>query len=196
MCLILLGPVAVCFSLIYKKLIAVYSEWVKPSHPPCALASSRAQTPIIPRWRSALCTHSAGSSYQSDVLLSAGSELSWWAPSSREKEVWSVNQKWQFVIGEGKRGEWSWTLHCGGTVVSHYSPRNPHLQLFANEWQLCCPQGSVWSWGQDGLNALGWRRAAFVFIVGLEEVREIVLLLFVLCVISRWHSQPVHKRNL
>lgn len=36
----------------------------------------------------------------------------------------------------------------------------------------------------------------FVFIVGLEEVREIVLFLFVLCVMSKWHSQPVHERNI
>lgn len=36
----------------------------------------------------------------------------------------------------------------------------------------------------------------FVFIVGLEEVREIILFLFVLCVTSGWHSQSVHERNL
>lgn len=137
------------------------------THAFCALASSIAQTPIIPRWRSALCTHSAGSFYQSNILLSAGSELLWWAPSSREKDVWSVNQKWHFITvlwdREGKRGKWSWTLHYGGTVVSHYSPSNPDLQFFANECQLWCPQGFLWRWGQDCLNALGWRRACFCF---------------------------------
>lgn len=135
MCFILLNPVAVYFSLIYEVFIAVYSELRKSFHPVCALASLIAQTPVIPRWRWALCTRSAGSFYQSNILLSAGCELLWWAPSSREKDVCSVNQKWQFITvlwdGEGQRGKWSWTVHYGGTVVSYYSPRNPDLQFFA-----------------------------------------------------------------
>lgn len=167
MCFVLLSPGAVHFSFMYEMFLAVYSEQRKPSHPLCALASSVAQTPIIPRWRSALCTHSAGSFFQSNILLSAGSELLWWAPSSREKDVCSVNQKWQFTTvlwdGEGKKGKWSWTLHYGGTVVSHYSPRNPDLQFFANECQLSCSQGFVWRWGQDFLNALSRRKASLCF---------------------------------
>lgn len=206
MCLILLSPVAVYFSFIYRGYIAVYSGRRKPSRPVCALASSIAQTPNIPRWRSALCTHSAGSFHQSSIFLSAGSELLWWAPSSREKDICSemtvkLNQKWQFITvlwdREGKRGKWSWTLHYGGTVVSHYSPRNPNLQFFANECQLCCPSGFVWRWGQDSLNALGRRKASFCFYCGSGRgERSSFILFFVLCVMSRWHSQSVHERNL
>lgn len=165
MCLILLSPVAVYFFLIYKMFIAVYSELRKPVHPVCALASSIAQTPISPRWRSPLCTHSAGSFYRSNILLCAKSELLWWAPSSQEKDVCSVNQKWQFITvlwdREGKRGKWSWTIHYRGTVVSHYSPRNPDLQF---------------------LNALGWRRASFCFYCGSGRgERDSFILICSLC---------------
>lgn len=90
-------------------------------------------------------------------------------PLLGKKDICSVNQKWQFVTvlwdREGERGKWSWTLHYGGAVVSHYSPRNPDLQIFANECELLCPQGFVWRWGQDCLNALCWRRASFLVLL-------------------------------
>lgn len=52
--------------------------------------------------------------------------------------------------------------------------------------------------GKDKIALMLWVEGGlvFVFIVDLEEVREIVLFLFVLCVMSRWHSQSVHERNL
>lgn len=173
MCLILLSPGAVYFSFIYRMYIAVYSEQRKPSHPDCSLAFSINQTPDIPRWRSALCTHSAGSFYQSNIFLGAGSELLWWAPSSREKDICSVNQKWQFITvlcdREGKRGKWSWTLYYGGTVVSHYSPRNLDQQFFANECQLCCLYF---------LNALGRRKASLCFYCGSGRGERSSFILF------------------
>lgn len=52
--------------------------------------------------------------------------------------------------------------------------------------------------GGDKISLMLWvgEKLLCVFIVGLEEVREVVLFFFVLCVMSRRHFQPVHERNL
>lgn len=52
--------------------------------------------------------------------------------------------------------------------------------------------------GGDKIGLMLWvgGELLFVLIVGLEEVREIILFLFVLCVMSGWHSQSVHEGNL
>lgn len=173
-------PSSLCFGLLHSPNTKYPQVKVSIMHPQCRFISPK---------------------YQSSIFLSAGSELLWWAPSSREKDICSVNQKWQFITvlwdREGKRGKWSWTLHYGGTVVSHYSPRNPDLQFFANECQLCCPSGFVWRWRQDSLNALGRRKASFCFYCGSGRGEgSSFILFFVLCVMSRWHSQSVHERNL